>query len=70
MAPPRAEVRRGWSIPGREARLEAVGPEYWDVLTTNICWGGDDMKTAYITLSGTGRLVAVDWPTAGLRLAY
>ena len=56
--------------PAGEARLEAVGPEYWDVLTTNICWGGDDMKTAYITLSGTGRLVAVDWPTAGLRLAY
>ena len=24
--------------------------------------------TAYITLSGTGRLVAVDWPTPGLRL--
>lgn len=39
-----------------------------DPMTTNICFGGPDMKTAYITLSWTGRLVAVDWPAAGLRL--
>ena len=35
---------------------------------TNICFGGPDMKTAYITLSGTGRLIAVDWPRRGLLL--
>jgi gluconolactonase len=39
-----------------------------DPMTTNICFGGPDMKTAYITLSWTGRLVAVDWPAAGLKL--
>jgi gluconolactonase len=39
-----------------------------DPLTTNICFGGPDMKTAFITLSWTGKLVAVDWPVAGLRL--
>ena len=39
-----------------------------DPMTTNICFGGADMKTAYITLSWTGRLVAVDWPSPGLRL--
>jgi gluconolactonase len=39
-----------------------------DPLTTNICFGGPDLKTAFITLSWTGRLVAADWPTAGLRL--
>ena len=39
-----------------------------DPMTTNICFGGAGMKTAYITLSWTGRLVAVDWPVAGLRL--
>jgi gluconolactonase len=39
-----------------------------DPMTTNICFGGPDMKTAYITLSWTGRLVAVDWPTPGLKL--
>jgi gluconolactonase len=39
-----------------------------DPLTTNICFGGPDLKTAFITLSWTGRLVAVDWPTPGLGL--
>lgn len=41
-----------------------------DVATTNICFGGDDLKTAYITLSGSGRLVAMDWPIAGLPLNF
>jgi gluconolactonase len=41
-----------------------------DPMTTNICFGGPDMKTAYITLSWTGRLVAVDWPDPGLVLRY
>ena len=41
-----------------------------DPMTTNICFGGPDGKTAYITLSWTGRLVAVDWPVAGLRLHH
>jgi gluconolactonase len=39
-----------------------------DMLTTNICFGGPDLRTAYITLSGTGRLVAMEWPRPGLRL--
>jgi len=41
-----------------------------DPLTTNICFGGSDLRTAYITLSGTGRLVATEWPRAGLKLSY
>ena len=41
-----------------------------DVYTTNICFGGADMKTAYITLSGVGQLIAMPWPEAGLRLNY
>ncbi len=41
-----------------------------DPLVTNICWGGKDMKTAYITLSGTGKLIAMDWRRPGLRLNY
>ena len=41
-----------------------------DPFTTNICWGGADRRTAYITLSGTGRLVAMDWPRPGLELAH
>ena len=37
-----------------------------DPITTNICFGGPDMRTAFVTLSGTGRLVALDWPRPGL----
>jgi gluconolactonase len=41
-----------------------------DPITTNICFGGPDLKTAFITLSWTGQLVAVDWPVQGLRLNH
>ncbi len=41
-----------------------------DPLTTNICFGGADFQTAYITLSGTGKLVSMHWPYKGLRLNY
>jgi len=41
-----------------------------DIFTTNICWGGADMKTAYVTLSGSGRLAAIDWARPGLKLRY
>jgi gluconolactonase len=41
-----------------------------DPLTTNLCFGGPDMHTAYVTLSATGRLVSIDWPRRGLRLAH
>jgi gluconolactonase len=37
---------------------------------TNICFGGDDMQTAYITLSGYGQLLKVRWPRPGLRLPW
>lgn len=36
---------------------------------TNICFGGPDMEKAYITLSGYGQLIEVDWPRKGLKLA-
>lgn len=42
--------------------------ETGDPITTNICFGGADMRTAYITLSSTGRLVSTHWPRAGQRL--
>ena len=44
--------------------------ETGDILTTNICFGGDDLRTAYLTLSGTGRLASTVWPRAGLGLAH
>ncbi|MDO8596797.1 MAG: SMP-30/gluconolactonase/LRE family protein [Sulfuricaulis sp.] len=39
-----------------------------DPYPTNICFGGPDMRTAYITLSGVGQLVVARWPEPGLRL--
>ena len=42
-----------------------------DRFVTNLCFGGRDLRTVYVTLSGSGRLIAIDgWPTAGLRLNY
>src|SRR5262245_20045589 len=41
-----------------------------DAVTTNICFGGPDLHTAYITLSQTGRLVTLPWPRPGLALHY
>lgn len=42
-------------------------PEFY---CTNIAFGGSDLRTAFITLSGTGRLVAVEWPRPGLPLLH
>lgn len=41
-----------------------------DIATTNICFGGDGLRTAYITLSSSGRLVSTTWPRPGLALNY
>lgn len=41
-----------------------------DAMTTNICFGGPDLRTAYITLSTTGQLAAMDWPCPGAPLNF
>ncbi|MDE2361768.1 MAG: SMP-30/gluconolactonase/LRE family protein [Hyphomicrobiales bacterium] len=41
-----------------------------DPYTTNICFGGADLRTAYATLSSTGKLVAFEWPRRGLKLNF
>ncbi|MEN3976023.1 SMP-30/gluconolactonase/LRE family protein [Emcibacter sp. SYSU 3D8] len=41
-----------------------------DILTTNICFGGKDLRTAFVTLSTTGKLVSCEWPRAGLPLNF
>jgi gluconolactonase len=41
-----------------------------DPVTTNICFGGPDLRTAYVTLSATGKLVSFEWPRPGLALAF
>ena len=41
-----------------------------DLMATNICFGGEDMRDAWITASSTGRLYRTRWPRPGLKLAY
>ncbi len=41
-----------------------------DPLVTNICFGGPDLKDAWITAGMTGRLYRARWPRPGLRLAF
>ena len=41
-----------------------------DPMITNLCFGGPDYRTAFITCPGTGYLIAVDWQRAGGRLAF
>ncbi len=42
-------------------------PERW---VTNICFGGPELRTAYVTLSSTGRLVSLPWDGPGLPLHH
>ena len=41
-----------------------------DIFVTNICFGGPDLRTAYITLSSAGELVSMQWPRPGLPLHW
>jgi len=41
-----------------------------DIVTTNICFGGENLETAYITLSSTGQLVSMPWDVPGLPLNF
>ena len=44
-------------------------PEF-DLMVTNVCFGGEDLRTAYITSSGLGRLYATQWHCPGLPLNF
>jgi gluconolactonase len=44
--------------------------EAGDIWPTNVAFGGDDMRTAYISGSTTGRLLVTEWSRPGLRLAH
>ncbi len=41
-----------------------------DRMTTNICFGGEGLKTAFITLSSIGELISMPWHTGGLALNF
>src|SRR5437764_205841 len=41
-----------------------------DLMVTNVCFGGRELRTAYATLSMGGTLVSLAWPRPGLPLAF
>lgn len=41
-----------------------------DPITTNICFGGEDMRDAWVTCSSTGKLYKCRWPRPGMKLAF
>lgn len=41
-----------------------------DYLTTNVAFGGKDLRTCYVTLSARGQIAAIDWPRPGLAPRY
>jgi gluconolactonase len=41
-----------------------------DPLVTNICFGGSDLRTAYVCSSGWGILYSTEWHCPGLKLNY
>jgi gluconolactonase len=53
--------------PATGARQHVPSPDF---LTTNIAFGGQDMRTAFVTLSSSARIGRLRWPAPGLRLAY
>ena len=62
-------VRGGISVISPEGELV----EFYEAsegYCTNICFGGADLRTAYITLSGYGEIFEAKWPRPGLRLNH
>jgi gluconolactonase len=61
----------GVTIISSEGRVvgKVTVPDH-DPFVTNICFGGPDLRTAFITSSGLGRLYRTEWHCPGLRLNY
>jgi gluconolactonase len=47
--------------PIRTVELDDAGP-------TNVCFGGPDFRTLYVTSSDVGQVLALEWPVPGMRL--
>lgn len=63
-----AAIDRGLCVvrpDGEISWVEVPGPA-----ATNVCWGGTDMKSAFVTESLEGKLYRYEWPRPGLALAY
>lgn len=61
-------IHGGITVVSPDGRLVSHVP-LPDPYITNCCFGGPDLRTLYITASGSGKLLAIDhWPVPGLRL--
>ena len=70
----RPAARSAWP-PSSTAAITAFDPDgstehfpFPDLITTNICFGGADMRDAWVTCSSTGKLYKCRWPRPGLKL--
>ena len=52
-----------------DGRLDAI-VRLPTMYPTSCTFGGPDLRTAFITLSASGQLAAMDWPEPGLRLNF
>lgn len=62
-------------VNGGVTRVSASGDHvehipFPDRFTTNLCFGGTDLRTAYVTLSSSRKIVSVLWDAPGLQLNY
>jgi len=64
-----AALRRGLCVVAPDGSAHEYVP-LPDTSTTNVCFAGDDLRTVYVTMWSTARLVSFEWPRPGLRLAY
>lgn len=57
-----------WDIApdGKTARHFAID----DHFTTNVCFGGPDLRSVYVTMSASGRLGRFAWPRSGYPLNF
>lgn len=54
-----------------EGRVRAVVPvPEFDIMVTNVCFGGPDLRKAYVTSAGLGILYETDWHCPGLPLNF
>jgi gluconolactonase len=63
-------MQGGISVIAPQGGLVEFIPTPTDWVVTNLCFTGPQRRQALITLSGVGHLIEVDWPRAGLALAY
>jgi gluconolactonase len=63
-------ARGGFTVISPETGDEIDFVQCEELMPTNICWGGEGRRTAFITASASGRLLATEWPRPGLELAF